>query len=287
MNQLNYIKIFVEVAEAGSIVRVAEARGVSSAAISKQIASLENKIKLPLFHRTNRRMNLTQFGEIYLEKCRVILLQLKEMDLILIKTKKKPEGILRIASGRYFAEKFIIPRIPGFLEKFPRLTLDMQLSEFVSNPKIDDIDVVFSSDKKMSGDLICKKVIETYHIVCGSPGYFEQYGIPKKPEDLYDHRYITHSFRDRDNVLTFSDKKQLVLKPVLRLNDAGSMLNAAISGAGIISLNHYIVKEAIEKKSLVEVLKKYSNTPRSIYLFYQKSRFIEPNIRVFIDFFFS
>lgn len=163
----------------------------------------------------------------------------------------------------------------------------MQLSEFVSNPKIDEIDIVFSSDKKMSGDLICKKVIETHHVVCASPTYLERYGTPKKPEDLHDHRYITHSFRDRDNMLTFLDKKQLILKPILRLNDAGSMLNAAIAGAGIISLNHYIVKEAIEKKLLVEILKKYSNAPHSIYLFYQKSRFIEPNIRIFIDFFLS
>lgn len=106
----------ISATETGSIVRVAEARGISSAAISKQIASLENKIKLPLFHRSNRRMNLTQFGEIYLEKCREILFKLKEIDSILVKTKKKPEGILRIASGRYFAEKFIIPRIPDFLE---------------------------------------------------------------------------------------------------------------------------------------------------------------------------
>ena len=281
------MKLFVAVAEAGGIAQIANKQGVSSAAISKQIAILEKHLNVALFHRSNRRMNLTNIGEVYLQHCKNILSAVIEANNAILQVKTEPTGMLRIASGRYFAEHFIIPHLADFLQQYPQLMLDVVLSETVPNLKNEDIDIAFGSNKSLSADLVCRAVAVSQHVLCASPQYLKKFGIPKKPADLYKHRYITHSLRQRNNVLTFADKDQFILKPILRLNDAGSMLNAAIHGAGVISLNRYIVQEALAAGQLVELLEKYANSPRSIYLFYRKPRYIEPKIRAFIDFILS
>jgi DNA-binding transcriptional LysR family regulator len=109
-------------------------------------------------------------------------------------------------------------------------------------------------------------------------------GTPKKPADLIKHHYITHSIRAPADALIFNDK-EIKLKPVLWLNDAQSMLTCALQALGVVKLHDYMVKEAIAKKQLIEILANYHTAERAVYLYYQPSRYLQPKIRCFIDFY--
>jgi DNA-binding transcriptional LysR family regulator len=107
----------------------------------------------------------------------------------------------------------------------------------------------------------------------------------KKPEDLIKHHYITHSMRVPADVLSFDNGQEIQIKPALWLNDAQAMLMCAIQDMGIVKLHDYMVTEALAKKQLVEVLSAYHKKEQPIYLYYQPSRYLQPKIRCFIDFY--
>lgn len=284
MQNLNHLALFVEIAEAGSLSSVAKKKGVSAAALSKQIASLEQRLKISLFHRSHRRMTLTEIGEDYLKRCRTILEAVENANDIISQAHTEPRGMLKIVSGRYFAERFIIPYLAEFQNLYPKVMIDIEVAERTPDLKGENIDIAFGMSNAWSQDLICRKVAISRHVLCASPAYLNEYGIPQAPHELVQHKYITHNLRSAGNVLKFSDKQEVVLKPILQFNDARSMLQAALHGAGIISLNHYILEEAIDNGQLIPVLEAYANSPRPVYLFYRKNRYVEPKLRSFIDF---
>ncbi len=287
MSELTQIKTFVHAVENNGFTNVAKKYGVSTAAISKQIAKLETRLNIRLFNRTTRRVSLTETGQIYYEQCKQVLNAIDEAERVVSQYHTEPAGRLRITSGRYFAEKYIIPYLTEFTTNYPKIVLDIEVAERTPDLATENIDIIFGSDNIASAGLIKKPITASYYDLCASPTYLQQYDIPQEPNELVQHRYITHSMREPNNILAFNNNQQLCLIPSLFFNDANSMLQAAINGVGIVSLQHYIVADAIKKGLLIPILKEYSLKKRPIYLFYKKSHYIEPKIRSFIDFILS
>jgi len=132
--------------------------------------------------------------------------------------------------------------------------------------------------------LVRRKIYSAQHILCASPNYLSKFGTPKKPNDLISHRYITHSFRNPDNILIFNNDEEIQMDCYMRINDARAMLKCALQGMGFIKIFGYFAEDAIKDGLLVEILKKYREPPKSIYIFYQPQKFIPPKIRLFLDF---
>ncbi len=239
---------------------------------------------LQLVIRSTRKLELTEVGINYSFQCRRILEEVEAASDLISQIKIVPNGVLKVVSGRHFAASYIVPHMKEFLLKYPRIELNLELAERVPDLSMETIDVLIGMSISANEDAIQKRIGTTSYSLCASPDYLKQFGIPEKPEDLKNHRYIAHSMRKPDNELIFHNKESITLIPYLRVNDAETMLNFALDGLGIVKLHHYVVKKHLEEGSLHELLSSYNTSEVPIYVAYPQRRFIASKVRCFIDF---
>lgn len=284
MPDLSQMETLVLTSELGSLAAVARKLGISPAAISKQLTRLEKELGLQLLIRSTRRIELTEVGINYCLQCRRILEEVEAASALISQVKAVPYGILKIVSGRHFATSYIIPHMKEFLLRYPEIELNLELAERVPDLNLEAIDVLIGMSISATGDAIQKRIATTSYSFCASPDYLKEFGIPKKPDDLKNHRYITHSMRKPDNELFFRDKEIITVTPYIRVNDAQTMLHFALEGLGIVKLHHYVVKDYLERGTLQELLTAYNNSEIPIYVAYPQRRYISSKTRCFIDF---
>lgn len=278
------MKTLVLISELGNLAATARKLGISPAAVSKQMTSLEGELGLQLLKRSTRKIEFTDVGINYCRQCRRVLEEVEEASALISQIKSVPNGILKIVAGRHFAVEFIVPHIKEFLSKYPKIELHLELAERVPDLNIESIDVLIGMSISATGDAIQKRITTTSYSLCATQSYLKQFGTPTKPCDLKKHRYITHSMRKPDNQLLFLNNEAVTLSPYIRVNDAQTMLNFALEGLGIVMLHRYVVKEHLESGALQELLPSYMHSEIPIYVAYPQRRFIASKVRCFIDF---
>lgn len=284
--KLESIITFITVIEENSFVGAAKKLGVSKAAVSRQVSNLEADLGAQLLQRTTRQISLTEIGLQYFQQCKKILSELQETEDAITSSNHEATGKLNITSSRYFAEEYLIPRLPEFMAQNPKLRIRFELAERFPDLAQEKIDILFGVSLEGPAELVRRRVATTRYVLCASPKYFKKFGTPKTPAELSKHRYITHSMRKSDHMLTFEDNKEVYVEPILWLNDSRAMLECAIKGMGIVKLHDYMVAAALKNKQLVEIFSKNSEQ-QSVYLYYQQSKYLQPKIRRFIDFYVS
>ena len=285
MSKLDQISAFIDVIEENGFAAAARKRQVSTAAISRQVAHLEASLKTQLIRRTTRQLSLTETGMEYYHQTKKVIAGLEEAESAITQSMVEARGTLTVTSSRYFAMTHILPRLPEFMTLNPFLKINIELAERFPDLIREEIDLIFGVSIDGPLELVRKKVAMTRYVLCASPSYLKQYGVPLEPSDLYKHRYITHNMRTPDNVLAFNTNQEIQLQPVLWLNDSRAMCDCAVAGMGIVSLHDYIAADSIKNGDLVEILSRYANPAQSIYLYYQQTRYLQPKIRRFIDFY--
>jgi len=287
MDKLKHMKTFVLIVEEGSIVRAAKQIAITKAAASKQLIDLETELNTQLLFRTTRAMRLTEAGRSYYESAKKVLAAVSEADSIVNQACEKPIGTLRIMSHRYFCEKYIVKNIHEFIMLYPDLKLDIELADRFPDLAKENIDILCGIGHAGPDYLVRRKIASVHHVLCASAKYLAQYGMPRIPPDLKNHRYITHSFRKPDNVLLFKNNMEICLNYHVRVNDAQAMLQCALQDIGIIKIYDYFVDDFIRNGRLIEILKEYREQPKAIYIFYQQQKIMQKKIRLFIDFLFK
>lgn len=286
MIKLKALKVFMLAVEEGSIVRAAKLLNFSKAAASKQLIELEKNLNIQLLQRTTRTLKLTDVGESYYESVKKIFMAIEDSQLVVEQTKDKLAGTLKIMSHRYFGEKYIVDNLKEFMNMHPSLKIDLELADRFPDLEKENIDILCGVAHEGSDNLVRRKISKMQHIYCASPDYLNAYGIPRTPDELKKHQYITHSFRSPDNLIILNNKK-IYINYCIRINDAQSMLKCALNGLGIIRIHNYIAEEALRKHQLIEVLAKYKEPEKPIYVFYRQQRFVQPKIRSFLDFLYA
>jgi DNA-binding transcriptional LysR family regulator len=285
MTHFSQIATFIAVVEQNSFAGAARLQGVSTAAVSRQVSRLEAELRTQLLHRTTRRVTLTEIGAQYYQQCKKALSELMEAERSISASRSVATGTLSITSSRYFALQYLLPRLPEFMARNPALEIKIELAERFPDLEKENIDLIFGMSVPGSPELIRKRVATTRYVLCASPDYLKKQKAPKVPEDLRRHRYITHSMRQPDNAVNFKNNQKIMVNPVLRINDSQALRECAIQGMGIVHLHDYIVLDALQDGVLIELLKEFQEPRQSVYLYYQQSRYLQPKIRHFIDFF--
>lgn len=285
MSKLEQINAFIAIAEENSFAVAAEKLGISTPAISRQLQALENSLNTTLLTRTTRKIELTEVGAQYYESCKNLLAGLSNTEAMIVDSQREARGTLSIMSNRYFALRYLIPHLSAFMTKHPKLQIKLELGERFPNLSKENIDIVFGVSVEGPEQLVRRKVSTTRYILCASPAYLKKWGTPKIPADLSKHRYITHSMRNNNHIITFRANKEMMLKPFLQLNDSQAMRECALLNMGIIKLHDYMVMDALNKHQLIEVLANFSEPKQPIYLYYQPNLYLQPKIRQFIDFY--
>lgn len=285
MSKLERISTFISVVDENGFAAAARKKGVSTAAVSRQITALESELGTQLLQRTTRQLELTEMGDEYYQQCKKTLNELFDAEVALSQSKKEATGVLHVMANRYFAITYILPKLPEFMRLNPNLRISFQLAERFPNLEKDGIDILFGVSVEGSDELVRRRVTTTRYVLCASPKYLKKYGRPKTPTDLIKHHYISHSIRKPDNAIEFKDGKTVHVNPLLWLNDSYAMRGCAMEGMGIVNLHDYMVADALSDGRLIEVLHEYQEPEKHVYLYYRKSRHLQPKIRRFIDFY--
>lgn len=285
MSKLERIETFIQVVEENGFAAAARKKAVTTAAISRQIAALEEDLGTQLLRRTTRQISLTEIGSEYYHQCKKTLSGLREAEQAITQSKNEPSGILHVLANRYFAIYHLLPKLPEFMKINPHLQIHFQLAERFPNLEKEGIDILFGVSIEGSSELVRRRVATTRYILCASPSYLKKHGTPKKPADLIKHHYITHSIRKPDNVIPFKNGNEVHVNPTLWLNDSYAMRECALNNMGIVNLHDYMVLDLIQEGKLVEILQHEQVLQIPVYLYYQQSRYLQPKIRRFIDFY--
>ena len=285
MSDLDQFELFIYVAQYGSLTQAANKLGMGKPALSKQIKQLETKLNINLFTRHTYRLQLTEQGQLLLSQCLRLKKELDDARAVCQQLIDEPEGILKVTAFDYFAKKLILPKLAEFLLHYPKLELNLYISERIPHFEQEQMDLAIGFSLPVSDEIVRKSMMKTRYVLCASPSYFKKQGKPRHLTDLHQHFYIGHTSRDPENTINLKYPHQIVLKPNLLLNSVSNMIECAKQDIGLIQLPLYLLDLALQQGELVEIFKEFQLDQAHVYYYYPKYRFIQPKVRKFIDFF--
>jgi len=276
------IRLFLRVAELGAISSAARDLSLSPASASARLAKLEESTGFRLFNRTTRAVSLTTDGAAFLPYAKQIVETL-EVGLNINSTEKtQPKGLLRMAMPSSFARMHVIPLLAQFKKSYPQVTLDLRLSDEIVDAVESAYDIVIRNANLSDSSMIARKLATDQRILVASPHYIEQYGAPKKPNDLLKHQCVNFMGSNR---WKFSNGETITTANTLAVNDGEAMRLLIESGMGIGIKSMWNAQQSLTSGKLIEVLADYPLiTESSLWVLYPSNRIIAPKVRAMIDF---
>lgn len=280
------LQTFIEVVNRTNMAAAARHLKITPAAVSKHIQTLEKELGIQLLKRSTRHVALSSEGLIYFEHAKRILEAYQEAEAAISHSKEEPSGILKIICGPQFGNLHIIPHLKEFLERYPKLRLQMELTQTLPDLEKEKIDLVAGLSSGIPANWIQRTLTYARWVFCASPDYLKKMGIPKTPADLVNHKIITHSMRRPNNIITFKNGESIHFEPILYFNDTRALRRSALHGIGIVQLHDYIVADDIKEKRLIEILSKHTEQKQTIpiHISYLQTSHVHIKIRKFIDF---
>ncbi len=284
------LKIFHVVAEAGSFTSATVILNISQSAISRQIQSLEEDLKVKLFERHARGLTLTQNGEYVYKTAHEVISKLKEIETSLGDQKNKPTGKLTITTVRSFGTHWLTPRIQEFMNLNPEIEVELIFDdkELDLSTRQADIGIFMRRPKQLN--YIQRKLVDINYHIYGSTKYLGKYGIPKTINDLTKHRFISFGkgapspVFNPDWALKLGRKDNNKIKPVMKVNSVMGLLLAVESGVGLAALPDYLVSQS---NNVVKVLPKSEGPITEAHFVYPQSLKNIARVQAFKNFLYS
>jgi DNA-binding transcriptional LysR family regulator len=288
MDRFENMRTFVRVVEAGSISAAADRLGVAKSAVSRRLKELEEHLGVELFHRTTRKMNLTDTGRAFYHQSVRILEDVLEAELSTSQAHGTLKGSLKIALPSTFGLMHMGPAINEFLREHPQIEFDLDFNDREVDLMQEGFDLAIRIANLPDSSLIARRLSSIKPVMCASPSYLEQMGEPKVPSDLIEHQCLVYSLlRDYEYwYLTDSNGKEIRTKihPFLKASTGEFLKDAAVEGRGVILVPSFIAYREIESGKLVQVLKDYTPPQLDAYAIYPQTRHLSQRVRAFVDF---
>ncbi|VCU71301.1 HTH-type transcriptional regulator DmlR [Pigmentiphaga humi] len=289
MDRWRELELFVHIAELGSLTRAAEAAGLSVAAASRHLATLEQRLSARLVERNTRRLYLTEVGQEFYRRSKNILGEMQEAELAVNATVLDPSGDLRITSSLSFAMRHIAPLLPEYNQRYPKVNVHLLTANRYYDLIDNGIDLAIRTREHESdtANLTVRRLAETRRILAASPRYLDQHGTPRTVDDLAHHKLLLYTYSNRYDELRFSrgdEVRVLQVKGVLEANDGQVLCAAAREGLGILVQPKYIIYDDIVAGRLVPVLNDWDLPRLTINIAYPHRRYLPAKTRSFIDF---
>jgi len=283
------LRLFVLASETLNISAAGRALGMAPAVASSKLAKLERLVGAELLHRSTRKVSLSLEGQEFLPYAREMIAQEEAALAAFGAGQATIKGTLRFAAPSSFAQLYIAPLLPQFMDAYPDLTLDLHLSDSQFDLIEGSYDLALRNSVLADSGLTARKLADDRRILCASPEYLNRYGVPENPADLDAHRLI--AFRDFEaKALRASDGGCGTFDPKrarhrLALNDGMTQQRLTRKGAGISINSLWLVHRDLTDGTLVRVLAEYEVAdPPALWLIYPKSNVVSAKIRVFMDF---
>lgn len=287
LKDLTSVRVFARVVELESFSEVARRMGITPATVSKHVASLEATLRARLINRTTRRLYVTDAGHRLYGHCIRVLNELDQAESELAEIRGEPAGPLRVTAPLLFAVAKISPNLPRFLQRHPRVTLDLDLSVEKVDLLQERIDVAVRIAESIDPGFVAFKLAPYKRVFCASPEYLETRGIPTTPEDIVHHNCLISRGATLNATWPIATKGSISNVRVsgsLIANNGHVVRDAALAGIGVIMSAHWIVADDLASGRLVEVLPDHAPTNRAVYAVLPRQGALTPKVRAYVDF---
>jgi DNA-binding transcriptional LysR family regulator len=279
MNRLEAMQVFVRVAELGSFTRAADSLGQPKASASTAVQELESALGTRLLHRTTRKVELTQDGRAFYERCKDLLADMDELQAMFQQAPQSLRGRLRVDMPGGAARKLVIPRLPQFLQAHPQLELEVSSTDRFVDLVREGFDCVLRVGSLADSSLIARELGRFRIVNCASPAYLQRRGMPRSLDDLADHHlvhYVT-TLGARSTGWEYFDGERTASLPMagpVTVNNGEAYEAACLAGLGIIQVP--------EEGRLVEVLPRYRAESMPVSIVYAHRRNLSKRVQVFM-----
>ncbi|MEQ8604401.1 MAG: LysR family transcriptional regulator [Marivibrio sp.] len=289
MDRSTEMAVFAKVVEEGSFSAAARVLKLTPSAVSKQIARLEDRLGVRLLNRTTRRLSATEEGSAFYQRAARILADIDEAETAVTQLHAAPRGTLRINCGIAFGKHQIGPLIPEFLARYPELTVEMTLTDALSDLVEEGHDVAVRFGPLQDSSMVARQLAVSRRAICASPAYFERCGVPKHPSELAEHNCLTFSNMPHLNDWIFrlpeGGEYRIKADGNFSASNGETIHEMVLASLGVARLAEFLVGPEVREGKLMRVLQPfYRDIEVPINAVYPTRRHLSPKVRAFVDF---
>ena len=282
------VRLFVIAADVLNISAAGRQLGLAPAVAGARLAKLEKEVGAVLLHRSTRKVSLSLEGAEFLPFAKEIVAQEDAGLVALGKGNPDVSGTIRFACSSTFAQLYVAPILPEFLNRYPELSLDLRFSDTQTNLIEGGYDLALRNFAIEDSTMMGRKLADDKRVLCAAPQYLQKRGTPESPDDLLSHRLVV--FGNGRRSLTATKGRQCEFPPSeararVKCDDGASTRLATLAGVGISMSSLWSIHRELSDGSLVRILPEYEvNDGSAVWLVYPKSNVMTAKVRVMIDF---
>jgi DNA-binding transcriptional LysR family regulator len=286
IDRLHLMSVFVAVAEEAGFAGAARRLNMSPPAVTRAVAALEKHLGIKLFNRTTRYVRVTEAGQHYLEDAKRVIAAADEADESAVGLNAEPSGHIVVTASVLFGRLYVMSGIIDYMKRYAGMEVSAIFVDRVVNMLEEGVDVAIRIGELPDSGYRAIRVGAIRRVMCASPKYLEQYGMPKSPEELTQHQiilarglnpYPEFKFVKNDGPLTVK------VKPRLMVNDNDSAVEAAVGGLGITRLLSYQIAPQLANETLKIILSEFELKPMPVHIVHNEGRYTSAKIRSFLD----
>lgn len=288
MNRFDAMQSFVRVAELASFTKAADSLGLPKASISTSVQQLESLLNTRLLHRTTRKVQLTQDGQMYYERCKDLLADMDELEGLFQQGASNLTGRLRVDMPSGMAKNLIIPHLSELLAQHPQLQVEISSTDRRVDVVREGFDCVIRVGKLSDSSLIARPLGKLELLNCVSPAYIAQFGTPQTLDDLANHQLIHYvtTLGSKSSGFEYIEKDQVKFMAMagnITVNNSDAYSAACLAGFGIAQIPRIGAQDYLAQGKLVDVLKDYRAEAMPVSLIYPNRRNLSRRVQVFMD----
>jgi DNA-binding transcriptional LysR family regulator len=288
MDRIDGFRMFVRVVEAGSFSRAARDLGVTQPTVTRQVAALEGRLGARLLNRNTRRLSVTELGQLYYEKSKVLLETYEDTENLAPGRQAPVRGRIRIGTSVGFGRRVVTPLILKFMRSYPAIEVDLSFEDTFVDLVAQGIDVAVRMGKLADSSLGARYLGLNPWVAVASPEYLKRRGKPRSPQELSRHNVLVYSTVQGDDHLHFTDAEvgriSVSVHGTFRSNNLSSILAAVRDDMGIAALPTYVAASSLATHHLQPVLEEFALPSQEIHAVYPSPKLVPAKVSVLIEY---
>lgn len=289
MDQIQSIRVFARVVEAGTFTKAAESLDLPKGTVTKLVQQLEARLKVKLLNRTTRRVTVTPDGAAYYERTTRVLKDLDDIEASMTNAQAKPSGRLRVDVGTSVAGQILIPALADFYRRFPDIQLDLGVTDRPVDLITDNVDCVIRGGDLQEQSLVARRLGNVPLVAVASPAYVKARGMPRHPSEL-EREHTTVNFFSARTGRPYAheytrDGKTLEVtgRYQLSVNESNALTAAVLAGLGVSDIPTFTAEPLLQSGQLVRVLEDWTCPVIPLYVVYPPNRHLSAKVRAFVE----
>jgi DNA-binding transcriptional LysR family regulator len=287
MDLVTGMRVFHAVVDSGSFTAASERLEMSPAMVTRYVAQLESHLGTRLLHRTTRKLSLTGIGADYFQRSVHILGLIEEAGLRAAQEAAEPRGLLRVTMPSILGVDLLDGLVAEFMTRYPKVQVELSLNERVVDLVEEGFDLGVRVAGRIDGSMVARSLMRVPMVACASPAYLRKHGMPRTPQDLARHNCLMFTRSPLGAQWVFQRGTRRVPVAVtgsLRADNGRALVNAALTGIGIVYEPGFVVQPHLRDKRLRQVLPDWDTIEIGVDAVWPTRKFLHPKVRVFVDF---